>query len=75
MTEYISIREVSQRVHRSEKAVRKWIMRGLPSYRPDHRIMLKWEDVTAFIERSRVTIARDEDARAILVDVLVRKTA
>lgn len=72
--EYLSIREVSLRVNRSEKSVRGWLKRGLPSYRPDHRILLRWDEVTAWIERSRVQIAADPDVRAILMDLQGRRT-
>jgi len=72
-TAYLSIREVSLRCHRSEKSVRQWMKRGLPSYRPDSRILLRWDEVQEWIERSRSQVAADQDVRNILAGLFGQK--
>jgi excisionase family DNA binding protein len=76
MTEYITIKELAQRLSLSEKTVRRVLRRGeLPHYRlhPRGKMLVRWSECEAWIEARRVAIDQDADARELL-ELLFKRT-
>lgn len=58
--------EVASLLNRSPRSVRRWIASGLlPGHRIGGQLMVKPEDLAAFIERGRVTPAYAEALEAL----------
>jgi excisionase family DNA binding protein len=79
MTDYVTMREAAERLRISERTLRKYLKRGdLPHYRPDPKgkILIRWNDVEAWLDRHRARSRTDEDVKALLTTLFgQRKTA
>jgi hypothetical protein len=72
MDEYIDVREVSRRCSLSDKSIRKMIRNdALPHYRNGEsgKILLRWSDFVACMERRKKQLENDDNLLSILRDM------
>ena len=69
---YITVREVARRSSMSEKSIRDFIRNdALPHYRKSRsgKILLRWSDFAAWMERRRIELGHDNHLLRILRDM------
>ena len=70
--DYITVREVARRSSMSERSIRNIIRNdALPHYRKSRsgKILLRWTDFAAWMERRRIELKHDDHLLSILRDM------
>ncbi len=73
--DYITVRDVARRSSMSEKSIRDIIRNdALPHYRRSvsGKILVRWSDFEAWMERRRIELKHDDDLLSILRDMKSR---